>query len=307
MNIVHNIDIGRFKDIYPFESHFLKIERGDGAGLDYHFVDEGSGEAVVMLHGNPTWSFYYRRLISALAGAGYRAVAVDHIGCGLSDKPQDYDYTLENHIRNFEYFIEKKGLRDVTLVVHDWGGAIGMGYATRHPENVKRIVVTNTAAFRSDFIPFRINICRIPVFGDIAIRCFNAFAGAAVYMAVEKGERMNEKVKAGYLAPYGNYRDRIATLRFVQDIPMSPSHRSYGTLAAVEEKLGLLREKPMLIAWGARDFCFTVEFMKKWKKLFPAADTRNIPDAGHYLLEDAHELVIPWILNFTRSTGRTAI
>ncbi len=300
---MNNIDISRFKEIYPFESHFLKIEnfgdaRAAGDGLDYHFVDEGTGEAVVMLHGNPTWSFYYRRLITALKDVGYRAVAVDHIGCGLSDKPQDYEYTLENHIRNFEYFIEKKELKNITLVVHDWGGAIGMGYATRHPENVKKIIVTNTAAFRSDFIPLRINICKIPIFGDIAIRCFNAFAGAAVYMAVEKRERMDEMVKAGFLAPYNNYHNRIATLRFVQDIPMGPSHPTYKTLLDIEEKLHLLKDKPMMVVWGAKDFCFTVEFMKKWKKLFPAADVRNITDAGHYVLEDAHERIIPWVKKF---------
>lgn len=296
---MNDIDISGFKDIYPFESRFLKIENlNGGGGLGYHYIDEGSGEAVVMLHGNPTWSFYYRNLVTALKDSGYRALAVDHIGCGLSDKPQDYEYTLENHIGNFEYFIEKKGLKNVTLVVHDWGGAIGMGYAVRHPENVKKIIVFNTAAFRSDFIPFRIDICKIPVFGDIAIRCFNAFAGAAVYMATAKPERMTGKVKAGYLAPYNSYQNRIATLRFVQDIPMDAGHRSYKTLLDIEEKLGSLKSKPMLVIWGAKDFCFTVEFMKKWKRLFPAADVRNITDAGHYVLEDAHERIIPWVKKF---------
>lgn len=203
-----------FKELYPFESRFLKVDKN----LDMHYVDEGSGEAVAMLHGNPTWSFYYRNMISALRG-GYRAVAFDHVGCGMSDKPQDYDYTLARHVENFETLVEKLGLRDITLVMHDWGGAIAMGYATRHPQNVKRLVVLNTAAFRMDFIPFRINICRIPVFGDIAIRGFNAFAGAAVYMAVEKPERMTPEVKKGYLAPYDSYENRVATLRFVQDIP----------------------------------------------------------------------------------------
>jgi len=298
VNAVNDIDISGFKDIYPFESRFLKIENLNGGDPGYHYIDEGCGEAVVMLHGNPTWSFYYRNLVTALKDAGYRAIAVDHIGCGLSDKPQDYEYTLENHIGNFEYFIEKQGLKNVTLVVHDWGGAIGMGYAVRHPENVKKIIVFNTAAFRSDFIPFRIDICKIPLFGDIAIRCFNAFAGAAVYMATAKPGRMTDKVKAGYLAPYNNYHNRIATLRFVQDIPMSPGHRSYKTLLDIEEKLGTLKDKPMLVIWGAKDFCFTVEFMKKWKQLFPAADVRNITDAGHYVLEDAHERIIPWVKKF---------
>ncbi|HBC75036.1 MAG TPA: alpha/beta hydrolase, partial [Candidatus Wallbacteria bacterium] len=100
------------------------------------------------------------------------------------------------------------------------------------------------------------------------------------------------------LAPYNNYHNRIATLRFVQDIPMSPSHPTYKTLLDIEEKLHLLKDKPMMVIWGSKDFCFTVEFMKKWKKLFPAADVRNIPDAGHYLLEDAHERIIPWVKKF---------
>ncbi len=293
---MNKIDISGFKELYPFESHFLKIE-----GHNYHYIDEGAGETVVMLHGNPTWSFYYRNLITALKDSGYRAIAPDHIGCGLSDKPQDYDYTLSKHISNFECLVEILGLKNITLVVHDWGGAIGMGYATKHPENIKKLVVLNTAAFRFDFIPFRINICRIPVFGDIAIRCFNAFAGAAVHMAVTKHERMTPEVKMGYLAPYGNYHDRIATLRFVQDIPMSKKDKSYSQLVEIEGKLALLKKKPMLIVWGAKDFCFTTEFMKKWHFLFPDADIRNITDAGHYVLEDAHERIIPWIKEFLKN------
>ncbi len=303
MREMNDIDISVLKDIYPFKSNYLKIEgeaalcRYGGGALDYHYIDEGAGETVVMLHGNPSWSFYYRNLINALKGE-CRAVAVDHIGCGLSDKPQSYNYILENHIANFEYFVEKKSLKNITLIVHDWGGAIGMGYAVRHPRNVKKIVVMNTAAFRSDFIPFRINICKIPLFGDIAVRGFNAFAKAALYMAVARPERMSEKVRMGYLAPYNNYHNRIATLRFVQDIPMSPSHRSYKTLLDIENNLFLLKDKPMLVIWGAKDFCFTVDFMKKWKKLFPAADVRNISDAGHYVLEDAPELITGWISRF---------
>jgi haloalkane dehalogenase len=297
-----DIDISGFRDIYPFESRYLKInyaQNGPGGELNYHYIDEGEsgGAPVVMLHGNPTWSFYYRNLISALKGS-HRAVAVDHIGCGLSDKPQKYDYTLENHINNFEYFIESKGLKNITLVVHDWGGAIGMGYAVRHPENIKKIIVMNTAAFRSDFIPLRINICKIPLFGDIAVRGFNAFAKAAVYMATADPAGLSEKVKSGYLAPYNNYHNRIATLRFVEDIPMAPSHPSYKTLIDIENKLTLLKDKPVLVIWGAKDFCFTLEFMKKWKRFFPAADVRNIPHAGHYVLEDARELIIPWVKKF---------
>ncbi|HNY10033.1 MAG TPA: alpha/beta fold hydrolase [Candidatus Wallbacteria bacterium] len=292
---MNKTDISGFKELYPFESHFLKIE-----GHNYHYVDEGAGEPVVMVHGNPTWSFYFRNLISALKDSGYRAVAPDHIGCGLSDKPRDYEYKLSNHISNLEYLIETLGLKNITLIVHDWGGPIGMGYATRHPENIKKLVISNTAAWRSNLFPFRINLCRIPVFGTIAVRCFNAFARAAVRMAVSKQERMTPEVKLGYLAPYGNYHDRIATLRFVEDVPFSKNDKSYSQLVEIEEKLALLKKKPMLIAWGAQDFCFRIEFLKKWRFLFPDADIRNIPDAGHYVLEDAHERIIPWIKEFLK-------
>ncbi len=297
---MNDIDISAFCDIYPFKPHYLKIncaQNAESGELNYHYIDEGAGEAVVMLHGNPTWSFYYRNLISALKSS-YRALAVDHIGCGLSDKPQKYSYTLENHINNFEYFVESKGLKNITLAVHDWGGAIGMGYAVRHPENIKKILVMNSAAFRSNFIPLRINVCKIPIFGDIAVRSFNAFAKAALYMATSNPAGLCEKVKAGYLAPYNNYRNRIATLRFVEDIPMAPSHPSYKTLLNIENRLTLLKNKPMLVIWGAQDFCFTLEFMKKWKSLFPACDVRTIPNAGHYVLEDAHELIITWVKKF---------
>lgn len=296
MDFINNVDFSGFRNLYPFESHFFEIGT---CGLKYHYIDEGAHDKppVVMVHGNPTWSFYYRNVVKALS-VNYRAIAVDHIGCGASDKPQDYSYTLENHISNLENLINHLNLKDITLIMHDWGGAIGMGYAVRHPENIKKIVILNTAAFTFPNMPFRIRICRIPVFGDIAVRCFNAFAGAAVYMAMAKHERMTPDVKAGYLAPYDNYNNRIATLRFVQDVPMSPEHISYAVLLDIENKLHSLKNKPMLSIFGAKDFCFTLEFMKKWKSFFPNADYRSISDAGHYVLEDAHELIIPWIQKF---------
>src|SRR3989338_6551111 len=127
-----NTKLDSWRKLYPFESHFLDLE-----GVRYHYVDEGRGEPVVLLHGNPTWSFYYRRLILDLRQR-YRVIAPDHIGCGFSDKPQRYAYTLEQHIANGQALIERLGLARIALVMHDWGGAIGMGSATRHPDTVAR-------------------------------------------------------------------------------------------------------------------------------------------------------------------------
>ena len=160
-----------FRDLYPFESHYLSL-----AGHKYHYVDEGTGDPLVMLHGNPTWSFYYRALIAEFRNR-HRVIAPDHMGCGLSGKPQDYPYTLEQHIANLEALLDSLKLERVTLFLHDWGGPIGMGYAVRHPERVKRFVIFNTAAFPAPRIPFRINICKLPLFGTIVVRGFNAFAG----------------------------------------------------------------------------------------------------------------------------------
>jgi len=288
------VSTDKFKELYPFESNFIDID-----GLKYHYLDEGSGEPLVMLHGNPTWSFYYRNLVFGLREK-YRLVVPDHMGCGLSDKPQKYDYTLATHIDNLEKLLDKLNLKNVTLVLHDWGGAIGMGWAVRHPERIKRIVVFNTAAFILPFLAFRINICRIPVFGDIAIRGFNAFAGMAIYMACSKRERMTEKVKAGYLAPYSSYADRIATLRFVQDIPMKPEDNSYALVKSIEKELWRFKKLPMMIVWGEKDFCFNKYFLERWVHYFPDAEVKRLSDAGHYVVEDAHEQIVPWMMDFLK-------
>ena len=283
---------GEFADIYPFQPREIRL-----GSYRYHYLDEGRGETLLMLHGNPTWSFYYRNLILGLRGR-YRCVVPDHIGCGLSDKPQQYNYTLAQHIKNLEVLCDHLALKDITLVLHDWGGAIGMGYAVRHPERIKRLVLFNTAAFLSDRIPLSISICRLPVLGSIAIRGFNAFAGAAVFRACKHRERMTPKVRAGYLAPYDSYANRIANLRFVQDIPMTPDAPSYSLIESIQSELAQFRNRPVLIAWGKKDFCFTDHFLRRWREYFPDAEVHEIPDAGHYVVEDAHERIVPWMEKF---------
>ena len=285
-------DVNTLKELYPFQSNFIELD-----GLKYHYLDEGKGEPVVMLHGNPTWSFYYRRLVSGLREQ-YRVIVPDHMGCGLSDKPQKYNYRLKQHIDNLDIFLEKLELKNITFALHDWGGAIGMGWAVRNPERVKRFVVFNTAAFLLPCIPFRISICRIPVFGDIAVRCFNAFARLSIYMACEKKERMTPEVKSGYLAPYDSFADRIAILRFVQDIPMAPKDYSYSMLEDIESRLSQFRNHPMLIIWGEKDFCFNQHFLDRWKTYFPQAEVEKVSDAGHYVVEDAWEKIVPRVKDF---------
>ncbi|MFQ5443629.1 MAG: alpha/beta fold hydrolase [Nitrospinales bacterium] len=290
--MVDLISLEPFKDLYPFKSHTLEI-----GALKYHYLDEGSGDILLMVHGNPTWSFYYRTLVLGLRRK-YRCVVPDHMGCGLSDKPQEYNYTLQQHIDNLSHLVESLELNKITLLMHDWGGAIGMGLAVKHPDKIKRLVVFNTSAFLSERIPFSINICRWPVFGPIAIRCFNAFAKSGIRRACMNQGRMTDQVKAGYLAPYNSFANRVANLRFVQDIPMSPDVPSYPVVQYIESQLSKFQDRPMVIVWGKKDFCFDDHFLNRWKEIFPHARVHEIADAGHYVVEDAHERIIPWLDKF---------
>lgn len=284
-------------DLYPFGSHFIDLE-----GIRYHYVDEGQGEAIVMVHGNPTWSFYYRRLISDLR-LKHRVIAPDHVGCGLSDKPQRYDYTLRQHIANLERLVERLALERITLVMHDWGGPIGMGYAVRHPDRVMRFVIFNTVAFWSADIPWFLRLCRLPLFGPIAVRGLNLFARVAARVGCHHRERMTKEVKAGYLFPYDSYANRIAVLRFVQDIPVTPAHPTFAVLKSIEDGLAQFRRHPMMIVWGGQDPVFTKALLGLWRERFPDAVVKEIDDAGHYVVEDAYERIIPWIQEFIEKTA----
>lgn len=278
-------------DLYPFQSNFLKL-----AENNLHYLDEGPPQAPVMLmlHGNPTWSFYYRNLVLAFR-QHFRCVVPDHIGCGLSDKPQDYGYTLENHVQNVIQLVKFLGLKDITLVVHDWGGAIGMGLATRYPELIKRVVVLNTAAFLSQNIPKRIALCKAGKLGEFIVRGLNGFAGPATWMASRKS--LPKAVKAAYLAPYDSWDNRVAVSRFVQDIPLDKTHPSFQTLQKIEQGLPVVKA-PMLILWGGQDFCFDREFFERWVELFPAAEAHWWAKAGHYVLEDEPRRVVEHMVQF---------
>ncbi len=282
----------RVREVYPWTSHWLSVDGGR-----MHYIDEGPKDAPVMLcvHGNPTWSFYWRVLVQKFAGE-FRVIVPDHIGCGLSDKPQDWDYRLTNHVENLQTLIDTLSLQDITLVVHDWGGAIGMGVATHQPSRFSRFVVTNTAAFLSKSIPPSIAVVKVPGFGALAVRGGNAFARVATWRAVN--QPLTAQARAGLLYPYGTWADRIATLRFVQDIPLSPSHPSYAELARIDENLGCLKQHPMLICWGDADFCFTPQFREEWERRFPTALVHHWSDVGHYVMEDAHARVVSAMADF---------
>lgn len=263
---------------YPFESNFLDLN-----GQNLHYIDEGEGDLIFCVHGNPTWSFYYRDVIKQLSKTN-RVIAFDHIGCGLSDKPQHYHYTLEQRIQDFTMLVKFIGIQRYSLIVHDWGGAIGFGHATRFPESIQSIVILNTAAFLSKSIPFTIALCKNKYFGEFLVRNLNGFCYPATFMTTTK--KLSKNIKDAYLLPYPSREKRIAISEFVKDIPLNKDHKSYSTLATIEEKLPTLN-CPKLILWGGNDFCFHDEFFARFRNIYPEADYRYYKDAGHYILEDA--------------------
>ncbi|MEN8134144.1 MAG: alpha/beta fold hydrolase [Thermodesulfobacteriota bacterium] len=264
---------------YPFRTKKFKI---DGHSLSY--IDEGEGRVIVMLHGNPTWSFFYRNLIELLRDR-YRVIVPDHMGCGFSDKPQDYPYRLADHVSNVEKLLDHLQIEKHSLVLHDWGGAIGMGYAANHPRRIEALVIMNSAAFRSTKIPWRIAICRVKYLGPLLVRGLNLFARAALFMAVKK--RMDRQTRKAFLAPYDSWKNRIAVMRFIEDIPLDYHHPSWEALMKAEGGLDYFTENPTLILWGGRDFCFNDDFFNEWQRRFPKARSIYLESAGHYLLEDA--------------------
>ncbi len=278
--------------LYPFPSHFTEI-----GGQRMHYLDEGAGPPLLLVHGNPTWSFHWRALILALRSRN-RMVAPDHIGCGLSDKPQDYPYRLERHIQNLCELVERLDLRNITLVAQDWGGAIGLGAVLRLRERFNRLVLFNTGAFRSNRMPLRIRVCRVPVLGPLAVRGCNAFARAALRMAVANPKRLSSAIRAGILAPYDAWDHRIAIQRFVEDIPTSPNHPSYQTLLDIEQGLPSLATLPTLLVWGMQDWCFTPHFLERFIDFFPVAEVHRLAAAGHWVMEDAPEQAIAIVREF---------
>ena len=284
-------------DLYPFTGKFLELKNG----IKMHYLDEGSGKPVVMVHGNPTWSFYYRKLAAALKH-GSRVIVPDHVGCGLSDKPGDdkYDYTLKNRADDLETLLESLGVKEkITLVLHDWGGMIGMTYAVRHPERIEKIVLMNTGAFflpKGKSFPPAMWLARTPL-GALLVRGFNAFAAVSARVCCKR-RALSPELRRAYTAPYNSWANRIATLRFVQDVPVKPGDKAYAVVKDTQEKLSLFASLPILIFWGMKDFIFDQHFLSEWQRLYPKAEVHIFPDCGHYILEDAQEDIIPLVKKF---------
>lgn len=277
---------------YPFESKFF-----DQGGLKQHYIDEGTGSPVLMVHGNPTWSFYYRHLVSAFRDS-HRMVAVDHIGCGLSDKPQKYKYRLTQHIENLKRLVTHLKLEDTTLVVHDWGGPIGLATQMHLSHRFKKVVILNTGAFPPTEIPLGLRIARLPILGQFLIRRMNMFCKKAITTAVVNKDSLNDIAIEGLLAPYDSWANRVAVHQFVRDIPTKESHPTYGALKAIEGGLDNLNELPVKMIWGMKDWVFTPAILTEMEKRLPNATVHRLENVGHYVMEEGRDEVIKLVGEF---------
>ncbi len=321
-------DSADWRRIYPFESHWAEL-----AGGRMHYLDEGpvrtgnscpddpvsdSGPhstTLLFVHGNPTWSFHWRRLVEALRGR-FRCVAPDHLGCGLSDKPQRF-LTLDDHIQGLCALVDQLALERVTLVAQDWGGAIGLGAVLRIPDRLERIVLFNTGAFPPWYIPWRIRACRLPVIGKLAVKGANLFSLAALRMTLARRTRLDPEVAAGYLAPYDSWPNRRAVYGFVKDIPSTrgrvfprlgfASRRDAATadtretLAQIERGLSKFADRPICLIWGLRDWCFRPDCLERFVEFWPRAEVHRLADVGHWVVEDAPEESLTIVESFLKS------
>jgi len=293
------VSLGDFGGTFPYEPHFVDV--GD---VRLHYVDEGPRDSapVLMLHGNPTWSYMYRVPIRVLAEAGHRCIAIDHMGFGASDKPpHPGEYTLERHVANAAAVIEELGLEEITLVAHDWGGPIGLGTVMRLRERFRALALMNTWAWElPSFLPPFLREFRTDGLGEIL-----ALGGNLFVESIPGGMHRREPdpvMMEAYRAPFPDYWSRIGTLAFPRDIPLSERDSSAALMAEIHAGLEAL-DLPTLFVWGMRDRVFRPVFLDQWRELFPSARVVELDAASHYLLEDQPEPIARELADFLGALG----
>lgn len=274
-------------------------------GVRLSVVDEGPQEAptLLMLHGNPMWSFLYRKLVAPALKAGLRVVVPDHAGCGLSEKPSHPEYyTLQRHVDNLIGVARELDVRDATVVMHDWGGPIGMGFAVAAPERVRNLVACNTTVFapttpRSFTTWHRIFGSHAGFHAGVAL---NLVFASAIRFGVEK--RLPRDVRRAYAWPMRERGGRIAAGRFVQMVPDGPDHPEAATMRAIEAGFPRLAGKPVHVLWADKDRVMGPRLAERWKRapLDVVSVEHVAPQAGHFWQEDAPQAFLPGILDAAR-------
>lgn len=265
------------RELYPFESHYLRLEDGN-----MHFIDEGNGDVVLFVHGTPTWSFLYRDFVKELSKSK-RCIAIDHIGFGLSDKPMSFEGTPEKHAENLIAFIQKLDLKDITLVVHDFGGPIGLGAALEMPDRIKNIVVLNSWLWSTRDNPMAQEIDKLlnSPEGEAAYIEMNYSPTVLLKQAFANPENLAEDVHNHFIQPFSEKEARHSLLKI--------GRAFVGSSDWYEEKwqeLNALSDKNWLILWGEKDPFLNQGFLAKWENKLPNAEIKKL-DSGHFVQEES--------------------
>ncbi len=289
-----------FDGSFPYVPHYHRVD-----GIDIHFVDEGNGEPVVMVHGDPTWGYLYRNFVPALMQK-YRCIVPDHMGMGKSSVPQERSlYWLEQHIANLEALLLHLDLFNITLIVHDWGGPVGLGVAVRHPERITRLVILNTWAFApwpGGPLPRLLEIIRLER-GEAFVLKKNGYLEAALRGTTYKTDNLTETVMKAYHAPFRTPESRLAMLCWSRDIPVLETDRSYAEMKRIEQSLSRFSNLPVLLMWGMKDPVLTPAVLRRWQEIYPRAKTYELEDASHFLQEDTPELIVKRIEEFLETSS----
>lgn len=262
---------------YPFQSRFFSTPYGN-----MHYVDEGTGDPIVFVHGNPSWSFESRNVIKALSKQ-YRCIAMDHLGFGLSDKPLNYAYLPQDHARNLEALLESLNLERITFVVGDWGGPIGLAYAIRHPEKIKSIVITNTWLWSVRNDPYYQGYSGFvggPI-GRWLIRNKNFFVQTIIPMAYGDRSKLTPQILKHYLEPLSRPEERKGNWVLPKQVTGASDW-----LESLWSQRHVLKDKIALIAWGGKDIAFREKELNTWINAFPKARVLRFEKSGHFLLEE---------------------
>lgn len=292
------------EDLFPYHSGEMQL----GAHT-LRYIDESppstdaAAPTLLCVHGNPTWSFYYRRVIERFSPR-CRVVAIDHLGCGRSDKPpaSEFPYTMAAHRDNLIRLIDELDLKNIVLLAHDWGGAIGLSAVHARRDRLAGIILLNTAAFPPPYMPRRIAACRWPLVGTPAVRGLNLFARAAITMAMSR-TKLSPAAARGLLAPYDNWDHRVAIDRFVRDIPLHRSHPTFAVLEQLEAGLPDFADLPIQLIWGIQDWCFRPECLQRFEQVWPHAHVNELATTGHYVMEDAPEETLTTMETFLAPLG----
>ena len=271
---------------YPFDSNYFHTEIGK-----MHYIDEGEGNPIVFVHGNPSWSFQFRNVIKKLS-KDYRCIAPDLIGFGLSDKPANWSYLPKDQASILDEFLESLNLVDGTMVVGDWGGPIGLSYVINHPDRIKNLVITNTWLWsvKNDWYYQMFSKFVGGPIGKLLINQRNFFARDILRMA--SGRKPSKEVHLHYLKPLEKKEERLGSWVFPREVVVS-----YECLDSLWEKRSAIKEKNTLLAWGMKDIAFREKELKRWMELFPHAKVVKYPAAGHFVAEEEPEQLINGMLN----------